>query len=175
MECLRNAISVKFLPHHKGIKVGSSYPICNDNEETAEHALFHCNHVRGAWFLSLIGLMSHNFLERELLDWWKKCFENDNTLFPNNGEFKCWIVALRWAIWKVKHDFLFNGGVIHPHGIIRIAKSTFIPLDIASSVINCKVQENIPFGFHTNGNNMVVILSNVVFRKVMVRRLLNFV
>lgn len=38
---------------------------------------------------------------------------------------KAWVLALWWAIWKARSEFIFKSHIINPFKILKVAKSVF--------------------------------------------------
>lgn len=98
-------------------------PTCINKEETLEHALFHCDGARAAWFSSHLGLLSPWHTQRGIVDWWFRCFEsNHHNKRKATQDIKAWVLVLWWAFWRARNDI---GLPINPHKVVSRARSMF--------------------------------------------------
>lgn len=127
-KCLIRVISVKVILNAKIGSIRNICPVCNNEEEYVEHALFHCGYAKPSWFCSPLRLRSHDNSKGGLVEWWEERLDSPTESFNKDDETKAAIIALWWAIWKVINDVPFNGVLSNPFKICSCAKSVQLPL-----------------------------------------------
>lgn len=107
-KCISNGIVVNVVHNSKLSEDYKLCPLCKGHNRTIEHALFHYNHARAAWFSSCFGVMSHKVLDNGLVEWWRNIISLNSSSPKIPKEAKTWIIATCWAIWNTHNDFILG-------------------------------------------------------------------
>lgn len=97
-KCLIRVISVKVILNAKIGSIRNICPVCNNEEEYVEHALFHCGYAKPSWFCSPLRLRSYDNSKGGLVEWWEERLDSPTESFNKDDETKAAIIALWWAI-----------------------------------------------------------------------------
>lgn len=80
---------------------------------------------------SNLRMLSHCTTHLNIKDWWAffigLC---ESTSPPVHPHTKSWVLALQWALWKGRNDFIFKGTKINPRSTILYAGNLILqPMD----------------------------------------------
>ena len=98
--CMHNSLSIRVLLARRGILQDSSYPLCNNSQETIRHLLIECVVAKDFWHKLMVppDLVS-SFVDLDLICWLKvncqsKVFHSSSVPWTYDFSFAI------WNLWK---------------------------------------------------------------------------
>jgi hypothetical protein len=93
----------------RGLDHPEHCPLCDQQQETAQHLLVGCVFAREVWFrvLSKVGMQSHapSTNDEVFQEWWKSA----ERLTPNYKKgFNSLIMQVTWRLWKHRNACVFE-------------------------------------------------------------------
>ncbi|XP_026434333.1 uncharacterized protein LOC113331906 [Papaver somniferum] len=118
--------------------IGTQYAICDHNEETMEHLLFHCRHARTVWRLVNVDIDEVQRRCDSVSVWVESWFLN-----INNNDDDRWLATLMitaWILWKDRCNMVFQGVKLNPfnsmHRIQYHLHSHLLDKSMNTSIVN---------------------------------------
>ncbi|RYR08900.1 hypothetical protein Ahy_B05g076767 [Arachis hypogaea] len=93
--------------------------ICQEEDETIEHALLLCPWTRAVWFGSSLQIVPTAYNVRSFEKWMMNTIEKiKNETGKEHDKFLCNLGCVCWCIWKARNEHIFQQTKVNPEKVI---------------------------------------------------------
>ncbi|XP_050232989.1 uncharacterized protein LOC126681491 [Mercurialis annua] len=121
--CATNSFVVQSNFQARNISAFATCKVCNQEDETLTHMLFHCPTSKQTWFASNLGIITQNMNFNSFIDWWI-----DVSDYLANASMKGQILRVAYICWNIclaRYALIFHQKVVDPIATVRAALQGF--------------------------------------------------